>query len=138
MERETLEAFVARNRITMTSESVYENPNMEGMPQGSLHYKCKLTARVDGQRRQMTVFFSMGLAHCREPEASEVLDCLTSDSASVENCSGFEDWASDLGYDPDSRKAEKVYRACERQAAKLRNLLGNSEYGALLYDVERM
>jgi len=28
-------------------------------------------------------------------------------------CGSFEAWASDLGYDPDSRKAEKVFKACE-------------------------
>jgi len=134
----TLETFCKRNRVSMTSEMVYENPNMEGMPQGSSHHKCKITARVAGQRRQMTVVFSMGPAHYREPTVAEVLDCLASDAASVENCSGFEDWASDLGYDPDSRKAEKVYRACNLQANKLQNLLGPSQYSILLYDTERM
>ena len=25
----------------------------------------------------------------------------------------FEEWAKDLGYDPDSRSAEKIFRECE-------------------------
>jgi hypothetical protein len=35
---------------------------------------------------------------------------------------GFEDWASEFGYDTDSRKAERIYMTCQeqgRQAARL-------------------
>lgn len=58
-----------------------------------------------------------------KPDLRDVLYSLASD-ASVLDCSGFEDWASDLGYDTDSRKAEAIYRACLEIALKLRNTLG--------------
>ena len=38
----------------------------------------------------------------------------------------FESWASDYGYDTDSRKAEQTYRACLDNALQLRAALGDS------------
>lgn len=41
--------------------------------------------------------------------------------AGVIGHANFEDWASEFGYDTDSRKAEKIYRDCLATALKLRN-----------------
>lgn len=49
------------------------------------------------------------------PKAADVLYCLLSDATGADI--SFEEWAGDLGYDPDSRKAESVYNAC-RDVAK--------------------
>lgn len=38
----------------------------------------------------------------------------------------YEDWAADLGYDPDSRKGELVYRQCLSAALSLRAALGDT------------
>lgn len=84
------------------------------------------TVTLRYQGRQMTVPFYMGPALCHEPTAREVLECLASDACGVENARSFEEWADDLGFDPDSRKAERTFRACERQTAKLRRLLGDA------------
>jgi hypothetical protein len=64
------------------------------------------------------------------PEACDVLYSLASE-AGVLNCSGFEDWASDMGYDDDSRKAEKIYKECIETALKLRAALGDDGLSAL-------
>ena len=45
------------------------------------------------------------------PNIANVLHCLFLDS-DVLNYATFEEWAPDLGYDPDSREAEKIYQAC--------------------------
>ena len=58
-----------------------------------------------------------------EPDPVDVIASLVMDS-SVLDSGGFEDWASDLGYDIDSRKAEAVYRACLEIALKLRAAIG--------------
>jgi hypothetical protein len=47
------------------------------------------------------------------------------------------DWAGEYGYDTDSRKAEKTFRACQRQRAKLFAFLGPELYQTLLWDTER-
>lgn len=82
-----------------------------------------VTLRYRGRR--LTVPFYMGSALDREPTAADVLSCLCSDTMSIENSGGFEDWASDLGYDTDSRKAEETYRQCEKIATRLRTFLGD-------------
>lgn len=59
------------------------------------------------------------------PKLEDVLYSLVLDS-SVIDASGFEDWASDLGYDTDSRKAEALYRKCLQQALMMRRMIGDT------------
>lgn len=58
-----------------------------------------------------------------EPGAVNVLACLAMDSH-VLDAGGFEEWASEYGYETDSRAAEKIYREVLEQALKLRAGLG--------------
>lgn len=57
------------------------------------------------------------------PDPLHVISSLLSD-ADVIDCTSFEDWAGNLGYDTDSRKAEAMYRTCLEIALKLRNGIG--------------
>lgn len=57
------------------------------------------------------------------PNPLDVLYSLSMD-ARVIHCATFEDWAMDYGYDPDSRKAETIYRACLETALKLCAAMG--------------
>lgn len=57
------------------------------------------------------------------PRLGDVLHSLLLDS-DVLDSNGFEDWASDLGYDTDSRAAEKTYRECMEQSQKFRAIVG--------------
>lgn len=57
------------------------------------------------------------------PPLADILYSLVQD-ASVLDSGGFENWASDYGYDTDSRKAEAMYQACLKIALELRALLG--------------
>ena len=59
------------------------------------------------------------------PDACDVINSLVLDS-DVLNYSTFEEWASEFGYDPDSRKGEAIYRACLVIALKLRNGIGEA------------
>ncbi|HEX5016584.1 MAG TPA: hypothetical protein VFX15_03240 [Actinomycetes bacterium] len=81
---------------------------------------------------------SLPLYQPTPPTAADVLDSLASDASAWENARNFEDFANDLGYDTDSRKAEKIYNACGEVAKSLRHFLGNAAYQALLYEVERL
>lgn len=148
----TTQQFIEETGSTMTASRADANPHMTDF-QGD-HWRCVLKLTGKGKNpfapgtylgenwappvKQLTVYFSKGYGHNgAEPTADEVLDCLASDAASIENARGFEDWASDLGYDPDSRKAEKIFKACERQTAKLKAFLGEDRYQELLWEVER-
>lgn len=59
------------------------------------------------------------------PRLADVLYSLASDADAID-AGGFEQWAGDLGYDTDSRKAEAIYRQCLETALKLRSALGES------------
>lgn len=55
----------------------------------------------------------------------DVIYSLVSDSSAIDYPT-FEEWARELGYDTDSRKAESIYRACLEIALALRSALGDS------------
>jgi hypothetical protein len=57
------------------------------------------------------------------PKPADVLYSLVMDS-DVLDSSGFEEWAKNLGYDPDSRKAEAIWKVCLDIALKLRAAIG--------------
>ncbi len=65
-----------------------------------------------------------------KPNVHDVLSSLCLD-ASVIDSGTFEEWAADLGYDPDSRSAENTYRACLEIGLKMRNGLGDAQFRAL-------
>lgn len=71
------------------------------------------------------------------PTVEDVLDSLRSDAATVQWCT-FADWCRDLGYDTDSRTAERIYRACQDIATRLRVFLGVADVDAEFADVEAM
>lgn len=64
-----------------------------------------------------------GAEHAIKPLLPDVLYSLALDSDVLEY-SAFDDWASNYGYDLDSRSAEKTWRACVEIALKLRAALG--------------
>ena len=63
------------------------------------------------------------------PDLAGVLHCLVSDADAYNM--RFEDWAGDYGYDPDSRRAEKVYRACVDCAEKLHRIFSAAQLDTL-------
>lgn len=47
------------------------------------------------------------------PKLEDVTHSLLGDGSAYFDAQQFEDWAADLGYDPDSRKAEATFKACD-------------------------
>lgn len=134
---ESLQSFIARNQLEAKVMPCGANPNIDASAHMTRHFSVTITRVGFGPSKPMHLFFSQGSAHTKQPTLADVLDCLASDSASVEN-SSFEDWARALGYDTDSRKAEKTYRICQEQSDQLRSLLGDSQFKALLFETERL
>lgn len=64
------------------------------------------------------------------PEFADAMCSLSADS-SVLNHDGFESWASEFGYETDSRKAESIYRHCLDIALKLRSAIGETGLATL-------
>lgn len=109
MSEMTMIEFCEREGVRISCEPA-EPPQDNGWEPGASHWK--VTLRCKGRR--LTTEFHQGSAHTESPTAADVLSCLVSDAASVEYEGSFEGWAESLGYDPDSRKAERVYEACQR------------------------
>jgi len=125
--------FVKKNKISISVEWADENKNAPDWKNAN-HYK--VTLKRSG--RQLTTYFSQGYGISGEPTTESVLDALASDSSGVENARSFEDWADEYGYDTDSRKDEKLFKVCERQADKLKRFLGDELYEDLLWNTERL
>lgn len=130
----SIKSFVRTNKIRMDVEWADNNPHMHDTNWKANHYKCVLRF----ERRQHTVYFSMGIGLTGEPTVHDVLGCLASDAAGYESALDFEDWASEYGYDTDSRKAERTFNTVAAQSKKLRKFLGDSLYQELLWDTERL
>ncbi len=78
---------------------------------------------------QNDVKFSAGSAHVKPPTMAEIMSCLIDDARGVED-QDFESWASDMGWDTDSRKAEKCFNACRDIYFWLRRCMGPADYEA--------
>jgi hypothetical protein len=114
--RSDLERLCERERVSCVAE--YGGaPYREDWPDAH-PYKVRL--RYQG--RKLTVPFYMGPALESEPSAADVLACLVSDVYAGEQT--FEDFAYDMGFDTDSRKAEATWRACAKLAPRVRRFLG--------------
>lgn len=88
------------------------------------------TVTLHRKGRRMTVPFYMGIAHTAEPTVRDVMECLASDATSGEL--SFEEFCRDLGYDEDSRRAERVWKSVVSQTKKLRKFLGE-DFDAIVY-----
>jgi hypothetical protein len=132
-EEKTIADFIKENNLSMTVKRRKNNPNMLDS-QDMDHWTCTISNGTDS----FSVAFSMGRGHSgKVPELADVLDCLASDAAGYENAKNFDDWAGEYGYDTDSRKAEKIFKATEKQSAELRSFLGDA-YEALLWNTARL
>lgn len=137
----TIQDFIRKHQITFTASPTASNPNMDDMPAGSRHFACRFG--FANSPYALTCYFSQGPAHTEPPTAEDVLDCLASDASGYENAPRFEDWAGEYGYDTDSRRAERTFRAVEAQAASLRTWLRNGTgsfdaFSDLLWEIERL
>lgn len=135
--------FIRAYGISARAEWIAERPDRkdqgkdeQAWDRSARHFRVTLRCRSTSKR--MTVYFSQGSAHTREPEARDVLDCLASDAAGYDNAGDFGNWCSEYGYDGDSRRAERIYRTVKAQAGRLRAFLGEVGYERLLYRTERL
>lgn len=132
----TLSQLIERDKITLKAD--YQgrdvDPDQKGISvdrDGWPFDAWKVTLRLG--KRRYTVEYRMGTGHAgRPPSVKTVVDSLVSDADLGEENS-LEDFCGELGYDEDSRKAEKVYKACQGVAHRLRQFLGEERYEEYRY-----
>src|SRR5512145_676050 len=114
---------MTRTPITITATRVDDDRTVRREDADRMDH-WQVVLQHDG--RQMTTYFSMG-AGCegRAPTAEEVLECVLSDAAMLESTQDFEDWAAELGVDPDSRKVKKRYHTVQTMTERLKTFLGD-------------
>jgi hypothetical protein len=123
----TIQEFIDTHNITFTYAPTDANPDMADFDGD--HYICGFYRGDD----LFTVHFSKGLGHeGTPPEPLEVMECLQMDASLMDGTRDFDDFCDSLGYDPDSRSAERVYEACKSQTERLRVFLGDALFDTLL------
>lgn len=122
----TIQEFIDKNHIGFTSKRIDHRPD-NLMDDNMRHFKCT----IKHNKIYMIAYFSQGSAHFKDPTCADVLGCLASDCQGFSSYS-FEDWASELGMDTDSRKAEKTYKAIGKQYDALLRVLRGDLFNELL------
>ena len=114
---EQLQDVIAATGLTLSAkQGAPDNPDFKDSDGWTVTLKLG--------RRRFTLPYYMGHGHNgAEPTQADVLTSLILDSSGVwgEN---FGDWCANYGYDDDSRKAERIYKQCQRDATRLERLLG--------------
>jgi hypothetical protein len=98
---------------------VHANDDADGWE----HYSYVVRLTRDGN--EMRTSWKQGAGIHEDPSAEDVLASMLLDASGYENARGFEDWASEYGYDTDSRKAHALYRRVGQQTSKLISFLGS-------------
>jgi hypothetical protein len=151
----TLDEFIAKNGITIEIEGGIEPRTLVAKKTvkdeaGWEHYAWSVTL-VHGREtitspfrtgiglstRKFSDYTSKWVVTPKPPSVADILDSMASDSSGWENARDFDDWASDYGYDTDSRKAHHTYEIVGDQAKRLKAFLGRELYEQLLWQVER-
>jgi hypothetical protein len=109
--------------VSFDCSSILERPDGVGdWGADATHWRINIKRGAE----VMTVHYSMGSAHTGEPQDADVFNSLLMDTSDIEG-ETFEDWAENLGYDTDSRKAEKAFNACKEEFESLQRLFSKSE-----------
>lgn len=109
-------------------------PKWHGKPAPKwLQEQCQRIEAETGKVARISVYRGEGEASHKPlspPTVADVLSSLCLDASALDNAS-FDDWASDYGYDTDSRKAEGIYRQCLATAMALRAAIGEESLAEL-------
>jgi hypothetical protein len=133
---QTLEEFLESNDVAMRCREVAIDGDRTSLipePWAPHRYSCELH-RSSGVRPVTATIGSDNGA----PEMREVLDTVAAEAAVVDEAQSYEQWSVQMGFDPDSRRGELIYRTARRQARHLRQLLGEEQYARLLWQTERL
>jgi hypothetical protein len=142
-QQKTIQQFIQERQLLMDAKRIGKRPDRAGdqYDKSAFHYKVNIY--MNGLTG-FDIYYSMGSAHVDDsgrpkyPELPDVLDCLASDYSSYKNALDFEDFASEFGYDADSRKAEAIYNSLEELTIKMEDLLGEAACQELAFEVERL
>ena len=86
----------------------------------------RVTVSKSGQRIGFEFWASNNSPEVRSPsDLRSAFECFLSDA--IAGMQTFEEFCGDFGYDTDSRKAERTWKACQRAYLKASHLCGSDE-----------
>lgn len=117
---QTYKQFADKYKISLSHQE--RGSRNDGLMQdhNMRHYYCKLHY----QGVEYPFWYSMGKGNTSTPNRDECLQSLAMDARGANDAGSFEEWARDLGYDEDSRKAERIYQTCKEIHSELSLLFG--------------
>ena len=83
------------------------------------------------EREERAIYDAAARKQRLNPKPADVLHSLALDGEAFFDGLTFEDWAANLGYDTDSRKAEAMYRACDETGRRLARMFSRDEIAQL-------
>jgi hypothetical protein len=126
-ERDNLVALCKAKCLTLASRELGGNHEPPNDPAWKCH-GWHVTLRYEGRSYSCDYFTGIGNVEYKNgesvpipPTAADVVYSLCID-ASV-GLQSFEEMCSDMGYDPDSRKAFQLWESCQRIAARFKAFL---------------
>lgn len=87
--------------------------------------------RPEYEREERAIYDAAARKQGLAPKPADVLHSLLADGEAFFNGQTFEDWAANLGFDPDSRKAEAAYRACDETGRRLARMFSPDDVAQL-------
>ena len=107
---------------------IYKRAHRPGEPRfNTLHWEKAIIHETEIGRASLA-YGSSGVPI--RPSFIDVLASIALDASAIDSAT-FEDWAGELGYDPDSRKGEAIYRECLAHALAIRAAFGEAALAAL-------
>ena len=112
--------------ITLDLTTIIERPD-------SRHFKYWIRRNGVGvMEGYLEEYYLQGSAHTENPTIDTVIHLILAGTNEFNYGAGaFESWADSVGYDTDSRKAEKLFNACKEEYAQLCKLVSNDEQADL-------
>lgn len=95
----------------------------------------KYKARITYNKKSITISFYTGNGWKKDPVLEDILGSILLDTTYLDY--GFEDFANAMGYNSDSRKAEKIYKEIQKQAKKINRIFTKEEQEELLTYLEK-
>lgn len=119
------------NNVTMTAERVInmaQNPDLQKMDAWKVCIKYN--------NKQFTTDYFMGYGHKgKAPNKMMVLEALTMDANTAEQCETVEDIMAEFGYE-DRQQAQRILKACQKIQRNLNRLFTEKELEELQDDFE--
>ena len=119
-------------KLSLTRTDYTEEDYKDEWKKTANKYKARI---IYNNKKSMTIIYYTGNGWKKDPVLEDILGSILLDVTYLDY--GFEDFASELGYDPDSRTAEKIYKDIQKQAKKINRIFSKEEQEELLTYLEK-